>query len=45
MQDQMTEAIIEYAEEENASTQFAISLYGEWGSGKTHYCENVLDPA
>ena len=45
MLDETTKEIIGYTEDEGASSLFAISLYGEWGSGKTYYCKNVLAPA
>lgn len=45
MLDEITKEIIGYTEDEGASSLFAISLYGEWGSGKTYYCKNVLAPA
>lgn len=32
--------ILNYMEDENA--HYAISLYGEWGSGKTWFCDNEL---
>ena len=45
MLDKITKEIIGYTKDEGASSLFAISLYGEWGSGKTYYCKNVLAPA
>ncbi len=36
---------LDYTEDNDISARFAICLYGEWGSGKTYYCENVLKPA
>ena len=45
MADVLTREIINYAKDNTTSSRFAICLYGEWGSGKTYYCENVLKPA
>lgn len=44
MSDCITDEILNYVKDDSASAQFAICLYGEWGSGKTYYCENVLAP-
>lgn len=44
MSDCITDEILNYVKDDTASVQFAICLYGEWGSGKTYYCENVLAP-
>jgi len=44
MSDCITDEILNYVKDDTASAQFAICLYGEWGSGKTYYCENVLAP-
>ena len=35
-------AILDYMNDHNAN--YAISLTGEWGSGKTWYCDNALKP-
>lgn len=40
----ITDEILSYVKADATSAQFAICLYGEWGSGKTYFCENVLAP-
>ena len=37
----LTEAIKDYMECDDIGLQ-ALVLYGEWGSGKTYYCEHDL---
>ena len=41
---EITEAIKSYMQCDTIGLQ-ALVLYGEWGSGKTYYCENDLKPA
>lgn len=41
---EITEAIKSYMQCNTIGLQ-ALVLYGEWGSGKTYYCENDLKPA
>lgn len=41
---EITEAIKSYMQCDAIGLQ-ALVLYGEWGSGKTYYCENDLKPA
>ena len=41
---EVTEAIKSYMQCDAIGLQ-ALVLYGEWGSGKTYYCENELKPA
>lgn len=41
---EITEAIKSYMQCSTIGLQ-ALVLYGEWGSGKTYYCENDLKPA
>lgn len=41
---EITEAIKSYMQCDAIGLQ-ALVLYGEWGSGKTYYCENELKPA
>lgn len=41
---EITEAIKSYMQCDVIGLQ-ALVLYGEWGSGKTYYCENDLKPA
>lgn len=36
----LEESILGYMNDDNA--HYAISLYGEWGSGKTWFCDNRL---
>lgn len=38
----LADEIANYANDYSSSGRFAIVLYGEWGSGKTYFCENVL---
>lgn len=44
--DRIAKRVIHYMFEKDSSGRtnphFAIAMYGEWGSGKTHYCETVL---
>lgn len=40
----LTEAIKDYMERDDIGLQ-ALVLYGEWGSGKTYYCEHDLKAA
>ena len=42
--DEITEAIISYMQCDDIGLQ-ALVLHGEWGSGKTYYCENDLKDA
>lgn len=42
--DEITEAIISYMQCDDVGLQ-ALVLHGEWGSGKTYYCENDLKDA
>lgn len=42
--DKITETIKSYMQCDDIGLQ-ALVLYGEWGSGKTHYCENDLKAA
>lgn len=41
---EITEAIKNYMQCDTIGLQ-AVVLHGEWGSGKTYYCENDLKPA
>ena len=34
--------IVNYVKDDSLSAKFAIVLYGEWGSGKTFFCEGKL---
>ena len=47
--DHIAEHVIHYMFEKDSSgytnPHFAIAMYGEWGSGKTHYCETDLRKA
>lgn len=37
-----TQELLDYVENKSAASEYAIALYGEWGSGKTYYLEHVL---
>ena len=47
--DRIAERVIHYMSDIDSSDDknphFAIAMYGEWGSGKTHYCETSLREA
>lgn len=38
-------SIVDYVSDNSLSARFAIVLYGEWGSGKTFFCEGKLKDA
>lgn len=38
----ITQQIVNYVTDNSSIARFAICLYGEWGSGRTHYCETSL---
>lgn len=42
--DEITEVIKSYMQCDDIDLQ-ALVLHGEWGSGKTYYCENDLKTA
>ena len=47
--DYIAERVIHYMSDADSAgdknPHFAIAMYGEWGSGKTHYCETSLREA
>lgn len=44
-QETLVDTIITYAGDKGPTGQFAIVLYGQWGSGKTYFCEHTLKVA
>ena len=43
-QDQIAASVINYLENDPEEPHFALCMYGGWGTGKTHFCKNVLAP-
>ena len=43
-QDQIIASVIDYLNNNPENPHFALCMYGGWGTGKTHFCKNILAP-